>query len=116
MKSLKNKLSKYVRLARGWTVVITDRGRAVAEIVSPQRQRHGSSFVVERGVREGWLTPAKKTISTTAAAQADSRIQLEQCSPTSTATGKIAGELHRQFRPASRLLRGTSLATRDILG
>jgi antitoxin (DNA-binding transcriptional repressor) of toxin-antitoxin stability system len=42
MKSLKNKLSKYVRLARGWTVVITDRGRAVAEIVSPQRQRHGS--------------------------------------------------------------------------
>jgi prevent-host-death family protein len=57
LKILKNKLSEYVRLAAsGETVVITDRGRAVAEIVPPRPQR-GESFI-ERGVREGWLTPA----------------------------------------------------------
>jgi prevent-host-death family protein len=56
LKILKNKLSEYVRLAAaGETVVITDRGRTVAEIVPPRRDH--SSFI-ERGVREGWLTPA----------------------------------------------------------
>jgi prevent-host-death family protein len=59
LKILKNKLSEYVRLAAdGETVVITDRGRAVAEIV-PHRRQQNESFV-ERGVREGWLTPAKR--------------------------------------------------------
>jgi prevent-host-death family protein len=59
LKILKNKLSEYVRLAAaGETVVITDRGRAVAEIVAPRRQQHES--FIERGVREGWLTPAKR--------------------------------------------------------
>ena len=58
LKVLKNKLSEYVRLAAaGETVVITDRGRPVAEIVPPQRPMRES--FVERGVREGWLTPAK---------------------------------------------------------
>jgi len=58
LKILKNKLSEYVRLAAaGETVVITDRGRAVAEIVPPRRHQHES--FVERGVREGWLTPAR---------------------------------------------------------
>jgi prevent-host-death family protein len=58
LKILKNKLSEYVRLAAaGETVVITDRNRAVAEIVPLRRQEE--SFV-ERGVREGWLTPAKR--------------------------------------------------------
>jgi prevent-host-death family protein len=57
LKILKNKLSEYVRLAAaGETVVVTDRGRAVAEIVPPRQQPE--SFI-ERGVREGWLTPAK---------------------------------------------------------
>jgi len=57
LKILKNKLSEYVRLAAaGETVVITDRGRAVAEIV-PHRRQQNESFV-ERGVREGWFTPA----------------------------------------------------------
>jgi prevent-host-death family protein len=56
LKILKNKLSEYVRLAAtGETIVITDRNRAVAEIVPIRRQEE--SFV-ERGVREGWLTPA----------------------------------------------------------
>jgi prevent-host-death family protein len=58
LKILKNKLSEYVRLAAaGETVVITDRNRAVAEIVPIRRQEE--SFV-ERGVREGWLSPAKR--------------------------------------------------------
>ena len=58
LKTLKNKLSEYVRLAeKGETVVITDRGRAVAEIV-PLRRKPES--VIERGIREGWIRPAKK--------------------------------------------------------
>jgi prevent-host-death family protein len=58
LKILKNKLSEYVRLAEaGETVVITDRGRAVAEIGPRRKQRES---VIERGIREGWITPAKK--------------------------------------------------------
>ena len=58
LKILKNKLSEYVRLAAaGETVVITDRGRAVAEIVPPRKE---SESVIERGVREGWIAPAKR--------------------------------------------------------
>jgi prevent-host-death family protein len=61
LKILKNKLSEYVRLAAsGETVVITDRGRTVAEIVPPQRGADSEiESVLERGVREGWITPAK---------------------------------------------------------
>ena len=59
LKTLKNKLSEYVRLAAsGETVVITDRGRTVAEI-GPPPPRTGLTPFEERGVREGWLTPAK---------------------------------------------------------
>jgi antitoxin (DNA-binding transcriptional repressor) of toxin-antitoxin stability system len=51
-------LSEYVRLpAKGETIAITNRNRAVAEIVPIRRQQE--SFV-ERGVREGWLSPAKR--------------------------------------------------------
>jgi prevent-host-death family protein len=58
LKTLKNKLSEYVRLAAaGETVVITDRGRAVAEIVSPRREPES---IIERGVREGWIRPAQR--------------------------------------------------------
>ena len=56
LKTLKNRLSEYVRLAAaGETVVITDRGRVVAEIVPP---RSKPESIIERGVREGWITPA----------------------------------------------------------
>jgi prevent-host-death family protein len=59
LKVLKNKLSEYVRrAAAGETVLITDRGRAVAEIIPPQPKTTKESRI-ERGVREGWLTPAK---------------------------------------------------------
>jgi prevent-host-death family protein len=59
LKFLKNKLSEYVRLAAaGETVVVTDRGRVVAEIVPPRRHQHET--FVECGVREGWFIPAKR--------------------------------------------------------
>ena len=57
LKTLKNKLSEYVRrAAAGETVVITDRGRAVAELMPPRRAENA---FVEQGVREGWLRPAR---------------------------------------------------------
>jgi prevent-host-death family protein len=64
LKTLKNKLSEYVRLAAaGETVVITDRGRTVAEIVPPRSELPAAegrplSPFEQRGMREGWLTPA----------------------------------------------------------
>jgi prevent-host-death family protein len=59
LKALKNKLSEYVRLAAsGETVVITDRGRTVAEIV-PSSSTTGLTPFEQQGVREGWLRPAQ---------------------------------------------------------
>ena len=56
LKTLKNKLSEYVRLAAaGETVVITDRGRTVAEIGPPHPKPESWR---ERGTREGWVRPA----------------------------------------------------------
>jgi antitoxin (DNA-binding transcriptional repressor) of toxin-antitoxin stability system len=62
LKILKNKLSEYVRMAaRGEIVLITDRDRVVAEIVPPQPNRGSATEdeFIAKGVREGWLTPAK---------------------------------------------------------
>jgi prevent-host-death family protein len=62
LKILKNKLSEYVRLAAsGETVRITDRKRVVAEIVpaTPARKSATEDEFIARGVREGWLTPAR---------------------------------------------------------
>jgi prevent-host-death family protein len=57
LKVLKNRLSEYVRRATaGETIVVTDRGRAVAEIVPPRPSKTES--VIERGIREGWIRPA----------------------------------------------------------
>jgi prevent-host-death family protein len=58
LKTLKNKLSEYVRrAAAGETVVVTDRNRVVAEIVPP---RGKPESVLGRGVREGWIRPATR--------------------------------------------------------
>ncbi len=61
LKILKNKLSEYVRLAAdGETVLVTDRGRVVAELVPPKpapRKVSDEEFLA-RGIREGWITPA----------------------------------------------------------
>ena len=61
LKVLKNKLSEYVRLAAsGETVLVTDRDRVVAELVPPQPGRGmPEEAFLAKGVREGWLTPAR---------------------------------------------------------
>jgi prevent-host-death family protein len=60
LKTLKNKLSEYVRLAAaGETVLVTDRDRVVAELVPPRGGR--SPFLADamlaEAVREGWIAP-----------------------------------------------------------
>ncbi len=60
LKTLKNKLSEYIRLAsRGETVLVTDRDRVVAEIVPPQDGRADtlSDARLAEAVRRGWLRP-----------------------------------------------------------
>jgi antitoxin (DNA-binding transcriptional repressor) of toxin-antitoxin stability system len=60
LKTLKNKLSEYVRLAAGGEIVlITDRERVVAEIVPPRAGRGGmlADAMLADAVRQGWITP-----------------------------------------------------------
>jgi len=60
LKTLKNKLSEYVRLAAGGeTVLVTDRDRVVAELVPPQRGRAEflDDATLAEAVRKGCLTP-----------------------------------------------------------
>jgi antitoxin (DNA-binding transcriptional repressor) of toxin-antitoxin stability system len=55
LRVLKNKSSKYVRLAeRGETVLVTDRDRVVAELVPPDRSR---SPLLAGAMRQGLITP-----------------------------------------------------------
>jgi len=62
IKTLKNKLSEYVRAAAaGETVLVTDRGHVVAELVPP-RVREGASPAEQKVgelIRQGLLAPAK---------------------------------------------------------
>ena len=64
LKALKNKLGEYVRAAAsGETIVVTDRGRPVAELgppcgESPTVEGRPLSAFELRGMREGWLRPA----------------------------------------------------------
>jgi len=60
LKTLKNKLSEYVRLAsNGETVLVTDRETVVAELVPPQpnRSREVADALLADAVRKGWVTP-----------------------------------------------------------
>jgi len=60
LKTLKNKLSEYVRLAAGGeTVLVTDRDRVVAEIgpPSPSRSPLLSDALLIDAFRQGWITP-----------------------------------------------------------
>jgi antitoxin (DNA-binding transcriptional repressor) of toxin-antitoxin stability system len=60
LKVLKSRLTEYIRLAAaGETVLITDRGRVVAEIIPPQSGRNPflEDAVLAEMVSEGWLTP-----------------------------------------------------------
>lgn len=60
LKTLKDKLSEYVRLAAsGETVLVTDRDRVVAELVPPRAGRSEwlADATLAEAVRQGWLTP-----------------------------------------------------------
>jgi prevent-host-death family protein len=62
IKALKNKLSEYVRAAAaGETVLVTDRGRVVAELVPPRVRADASPTERLLGelTRQGLLAPAK---------------------------------------------------------
>lgn len=66
MKVLKNKLSEYVRLAQGGeTILVTDRGRVVAELVPPQAGRGPAvaDAVLAELVGKGWVTPAARPLT-----------------------------------------------------
>ena len=60
MKVLNSRLSEYVRLAAsGETVLVTDRGRVIAEIGPPQETRSPilADALLAEAVRKGRLTP-----------------------------------------------------------
>jgi prevent-host-death family protein len=62
LKVLKNKLSEYVaRAERGETVLVTNHDRVVAKLMpaAPEDALPHKESVFERGIREGWITPAK---------------------------------------------------------
>jgi prevent-host-death family protein len=57
IRELKAKLSHYLdRAAAGETIVVTDRGKAKAEIRTLSVDER-----IQQGIREGWITPARKT-------------------------------------------------------
>ncbi len=61
IKTLKNKLSEYLRLvALGETILVTDRDRVIAELIPPREGRSstGSDAVLADAVRKGWITPS----------------------------------------------------------
>ena len=60
LKTLKNKLSEYVRIAAGGErVLVTDRDRVVAELVPPQygTAEYAPDAVLAEAVRLGWIRP-----------------------------------------------------------
>jgi antitoxin (DNA-binding transcriptional repressor) of toxin-antitoxin stability system len=64
IKTLKNRLSEYVRLAAGGEIVlVTDRDRVVAELRAPEPGRASAlaNAMFVEGMREGWLAPPTAT-------------------------------------------------------
>lgn len=60
---LKNRLSAYVDLVRqGATVVITDRGRPVAELTPVTHPRTAASARIAALERKGWLQRGDKSV------------------------------------------------------
>ena len=60
MKVLNSRLSEYVRLAAsGENILVTDRGRVIAEIGPPKVTRSPilADALLAEMVRKGWLTP-----------------------------------------------------------
>ena len=61
LKTLKNKLIEYVRMAsEGETIVVTDRDRVLAELVPPRAGQSPwtTDPVLAELVRKGWLSPS----------------------------------------------------------
>jgi antitoxin (DNA-binding transcriptional repressor) of toxin-antitoxin stability system len=67
LKDLRNRLRDYIRFATaGETVLVTDGGRVITEVVPPRPGRRldtATEDVISRGIREGWITPAKSPSS-----------------------------------------------------
>jgi prevent-host-death family protein len=66
IKTLKNKLSEYVRLAAsGETVLVTDRDRVVAELVppAPGRGQTLADAKLDEAVRRGWVTQPRQWLT-----------------------------------------------------
>lgn len=60
LKVLKNRLSEYVRMAAaGERVLVTDRGRVVAELTAPQAgtPEYAADAMLAEALRSGWLRP-----------------------------------------------------------
>lgn len=60
IKTLKNKLSQYIRIVeQGETVLVTDRDRVVAEITPPRagRSEAVTDAMLAEAVRKGWVVP-----------------------------------------------------------
>lgn len=67
IKALKNDLSKYIRAAAaGETVLVTDRGQVVAEIVAPRISDDPLQFnpLLSEDVRRGRIVPAASSLYT----------------------------------------------------
>ncbi len=57
IRELKSRLSEYVgRAAKGERIVVTDRGREVAELVPL-----ANAGALDRGISEGWIEPARRS-------------------------------------------------------
>ncbi len=57
IRELKSRLSEFVnRAANGERIVVTDRGREVAELVPLS-----STNALDRGVAEGWVEPPRRS-------------------------------------------------------
>jgi prevent-host-death family protein len=57
IRELKAKLSHYLdRAAAGETIVVTERGKAKAEIRGLSVEER-----IQQGIREGWITPPRRT-------------------------------------------------------
>lgn len=80
IKVLKDKLSEYIRAAAaGETVLVTDRGRVVAEIIAPRNASEHSTPEQRMAelVRQGLVTPAKIPPETPMPPRQQSLIPLE---------------------------------------
>ena len=67
VRTLKNKLSECLRLvAAGESILVTDRGRVIAEVIPPRVGRGpiGSDAMLADVVRKGWITPAVRSPGT----------------------------------------------------